>query len=218
MVKRLELLGKKFGRLLVIKDLGNDKYGSLWECLCDCGNIVDMNGGTLNGGNIKSCGCLHQENIENNLFKHGYSVKSNVAVSRTYKALLDARDRCYNKRVRNYSGYGGRGIKVCDRWLGNDGIHNFVEDMGIRPEGMSLDRVNNDGPYSPDNCRWASLKEQNNNKSNNHFLTYKNETKTLSQWASILDVDMRILSARSIRGWSDEKVIETPIRSRGKGL
>jgi hypothetical protein len=118
-------------------------------------------------------------------------------------------DRCRNPRNKKYACYGGRGITVCDRWLVFD---DFYEDMGDRPAGQTLNRVDNDGPYAPWNCEWSSAKEQGRNKGNNSLLTCNGKTQPLSAWAEELGINYNTLNTRVQRGWSDERVLTTPVR------
>ena len=136
---KIDLNKQKFGRLTVIKEAGRDKHRFvLWECLCDCGNICIVTGRRLRSGHTKSCGCLNKERIT----KHGM-YKSDVYQSWKYMLY-----RCNNSKCANYKNYGGRGIKVCDRW---HKFENFYEDMGERPIGLSIDRINNNNGYYKDN-------------------------------------------------------------------
>lgn len=148
---------EKFGRLLIKKYIGKDKnYHVLCECICDCGNVKIIREDSLKRGYTKSCGCLHKEAVT----KHGkYKGYRKHPLRSIWKGMLE---RCYNTNSCNYENYGGRGITVCDRW--RESFQNFYEDMGDRPEGLSIDRVDNNGNYEPNNCRWATIKEQNNNK------------------------------------------------------
>lgn len=159
MGKFIDLIGQKFGRLTPIKYVGKNKHSkSLYLCKCDCYKEKIVLGNSLVSGRTKSCGCLR--------IKHGYSKRNNY--SKTYKAWRSMLGRCNNPKVSNYKNYGGRDnpITVCDRWDINKGgsFENFLEDMGECPKGLSLDRINNDGSYEPNNCRWATNKEQANNK------------------------------------------------------
>lgn len=123
-------------------------------------------------------------------------------------------NRCYNQKQVSYKNYGGRGIFVDPRWHGPDGYKQFVLDMGYPPEGGSLERVNNHGPYSPENCKWASLLEQANNKRNNRWLTANGETKTLAQWAKQLGCNSAAILYRLNSGMSEEAAVTTPIPDR----
>ena len=130
-------------------------------------------------------------------------------LARTYRAMID---RCYNPKQDSYPHYGGRGITVCDRWL--ESITNFVADMGERPPGMTIDRIDLDGPYSPENCRWATSIEQMNNRTNNRFLTYNGQTLTAAQWSRIVSIDGSIICGRIRSGWSVERALTEPVSKR----
>lgn len=119
--------------------------------------------------------------------------------------------RCYNPNNPKYPRYGGRGITVCDRWMGDNGLSNFIEDMGQPPAGLSLDRIDNDGNYEPTNCKWSTSSEQSNNTHWANKVTYKGRTQTLSQWAKELGVRRQSLYGRIKDGWSIERAFETPL-------
>lgn len=161
-MKRLDLIGRRFCRL-VVKATAETEVKSkktCWNCVCDCGKETIVRTGSLESGNTKSCGCLMMERILEAVSTHG------MAYTKEYRCWQSIRDRCYNKSFANYKHYGGRGIKVCDRWL--ESFENFYEDMGDKPSKKhSIDRINNDGNYHPDNCRWATDYEQAINKRGN---------------------------------------------------
>lgn len=151
------LAGQKFNRLSVIeKVVAHNKSSSFWKCKCDCGSIIEVSGAHLRSGHTKSCGCFIKDNPPT--ITHGYSRNKN----RTYKTWLEMRQRCNNPKSDKHQWYGGRGITICERW---NNFVVFLEDMGERPEKMTLDRINNDGNYEPSNCRWATQKEQIRNSS-----------------------------------------------------
>jgi hypothetical protein len=131
----------------------------------------------------------------------------------SYRAM---KNRCNSPSYRAYHRYGGRGIKVCDRWLGSDGFKNFIKDMGKKPSTKhSLDRINNDGNYTPDNCRWASQIEQKNNTSRNRFETIGDKTLTVSQWCRQYNVSISTIYNRESHGWTFQKSLTTPINKIG---
>lgn len=153
------LTGIRFGRLLVLsldrKSTGIGHSYS-WRCQCDCGNTVSVNVSRLLNSQTQSCGCLQKERASQAKFKHG---KSN---SRAQSLWSGMKARCHDPAHKSFRYYGGRGITVCERW--QESFLNFVADMGDRPPGMSLDRIDTDGNYEPTNCRWATYKDQANNR------------------------------------------------------
>lgn len=156
MGKALELTGQKFGLLTVIKRKENDKWrNSQWLCQCDCGNIIKVGGANLKIGRTKSCGCLWNKSIMGTKSKHGYSY------SKIYQVWKNMKGRCLNPYSPLWKYYGSRGITVCERWVCS--FENFLEDMGEQPEGLTLDRKDNNGNYEPSNCRWTTHTEQMRN-------------------------------------------------------
>ena len=149
MWKAIDRTGEKFGRLTAVEKVGKASNGAvIWRCLCECGKITDVSASSLKTGGTRSCGCLKREVLVargNN--KHG------MCSAPEYQAWVDMRGRCNSKRGNRYKYYGSRGIKVCKQW--QESFLAFYTDMGDRPgKGYSLDRINNDGDYEPDNCRW----------------------------------------------------------------
>lgn len=166
------ITGQRFGRLIALGPIGKTIHGSLiWRCQCDCGSVKDIDGQSLRKGLSQSCGCF-QRDITQELGKsntrHGAASGGNETPE--FKAWLAMKGRCYNPNFRNYKNYGGRGISVCKRWLKN--FENFLADVGLRPSPQhSLDRIDNNGNYCPENCRWATAKEQTTNRRNNRIVT-----------------------------------------------
>ena len=152
-----DLTGNRFGRLTAIERTGDKRWGCyLWRCLCDCGNSHIAASNSLKSGLVKSCGCLHSEVAAKKSFRHGgYG-------TRTYKIWGGIIQRCCNKNNNSYSKYGGKGITVCDSWRDYE---TFLSDMGECPDGASIDRINGNLGYSPDNCRWATTRTQRMNQS-----------------------------------------------------
>ncbi len=172
MTKLIDLTGKRYGRLLVLDRDGANHMGySTWTCRCDCGVEKIYVGANLRSGDTKSCGCLHRDNVRIRSTKHHHAHAG--AISSTYRTWSSMCNRCTKPKNKRWSHYGGRGIRVCDRWL--DSFANFLADMGEKPhnECVSIERINNDGHYEPGNCKWADVVTQANNTSRNRFLEFR---------------------------------------------
>jgi len=173
----IDITSQRYGRLTVIRRLPNDKNrNARWLCKCDCGIETEALAFCLRSGHTKSCGCLVLESSAaigraNSvaLVRHGHAANRSRNASRTYKTWRSMKDRCTNPKHHAWKHYGGRGIKVCSRWLNS--FESFLADMGERPDGLSIDRINNDGNYEPRNCHWATWKQQANNRRNNRPVT-----------------------------------------------
>jgi hypothetical protein len=204
-----DLTGQKFNRLEVVKRaISNTKSGHpRWVCFCECGRATEVDGSSLKSGNIKSCGCLQKEINVARSTKHGGSYTSEY----TSWALMKA--RCYSKTCPSYSDYGGRGIKVCERWLK---FENFLEDIGNKPSSeYSIDRIDVNGDYTPENCRWATVKEQSLNKRSSRLLTIDGVTKNLYTWCREYGISPATFYSRLKRGYSDEILaLTTPIKGK----
>ena len=210
--KRIDLVGQKFGRLTVIKRMGNDKYrNSRWLCLCECGKEKIIRGSHLKSGDIKSCGCLQKEELIKRSTTHGH--KSEGRVPKTYMAWCNMIQRCTNSKHKHYQDYGGRGIKVCKRWIK---FENFLEDMGIPKKGLTLDRIDNSKGYCKSNCRWATRKEQQRNTRRNHMISYNGKTQCMSEWAEQTGISASAILWRLNHGWSIEKALTTPVKKYKK--
>lgn len=185
--------GRKFGRLTVksFVSKGVNSSRNIWLCVCDCGKEKEVSIHGLRTGQTKSCGCLANEVLVERNTTHGLSRKHPVE----YKIWKDMRQRCSNKNRKDYPNYGGRGISVCPRW--ND-FNLFFLDMGKRPEGKTIDRIDVNGNYEPSNCRWASAKEQSRNKRNNHIMS---NGLTLVENSEISGVAYKTLSYRVNHGY-----------------
>ena len=188
------LVGKKFNRLTVVKRLDNDKCGKrLWECICDCGNIKVLSSSLLINGYTKSCGCLHSDLLKERNKKHSLS-KTYI-----YNTWNGIKARCYNKNNLSYDRYGGRGIKMCDRWLNS--FELFVSDIGERPSiKHSIDRIDNNGNYEPSNCRWATAGIQKRNQKCGVLLEYNGIIKNQTDWALFFKVKDSVISGHLKRG------------------
>lgn len=168
-----EIIGKRYGKTVVINHLGSNKHGKrIWSMQCDCGVKHVSTTGDLSSGRVTSCGCASKDRISKLKYKHGHAKASGNSVEyQTYNHMLG---RCFNQNKPDYRHYGGRGITVCDRW--RESFENFLADMGSRPAGMSLDRIDVNGNYEPGNCRWIPVAEQQSNKRNNRVVTVNGET------------------------------------------
>lgn len=195
-----DITGQKFSRLTVARfDHKSENNHYFWLCKCDCGNetIVDRCG--LVSGNTKSCGCLKREKAKPPLI-----VKHGMSNTRLYQIWKDMKGRCERETSQRYHTHGERGVRLCDEW------HNFVAFKkwavanGYRDD-LTIDRINNNGDYCPENCRWATQKEQANNRRTNRFVEYNGETHTLAEWARLLSINYYTLCGRIKRGWSAER-------------
>lgn len=206
-MRKLDLIGEVYGRLIVIKEGGRTNQNAIkWVCLCDCGNIKEVSIGHLRYGDTRSCGCWEMENRKKSKKKHGETAaKKKISVE--YYAWRSMKDRCTNPKYEYYSNYGGRGISVCERW--DKSFANFLDDMGRRPiEKESLDRYPDvNGNYEPGNCRWATSKEQAGNKTNNKWIEYNGKKMIQADWARELNIDVRKLH-HCLKTWSLKEVDE----------
>jgi hypothetical protein len=199
------ITGQRFGRLTVLGYVGIIKKVSNWLCQCDCGTQTVAVFRNLRCGDTQSCGCLHRETVGDMSRTHGMSQTKLFA---RWQAM---RKRCYYKNLLQYPDYGGRGIKVCDRW---QSFENFYADMGDPPSDKhSIDRIDNNGDYCPENCRWATRSEQNNNARRNHILEYNGESMTIAQWEQRLGFKQGVLRNRiNALGWNIERALTTPVK------
>lgn len=194
----LDLRGKRFGRLTVIGYAGDEK----WLCRCECGTEKLVDGDPMRRGVVLSCGCLRLERAVAAASTHRKSK------TRTYYIWAVMRDRCSNKNCEHYKDYGGRGIKVCERW---QRFENFLADMGEAPPGLTIDRIKNDGDYELSNCRWATRKQQMRNTRNNRMIEFRGETKCVAEWADAVGLPQRLVYARITKlGWTPERALTTP--------
>jgi hypothetical protein len=203
----VDLTGKKFGRLTVKKYVGRNHNGkNAWLCECKCGNFSTPITSYLTGGYTKSCGCLNVENRKKAITTHGKHK------STEYRAYYNMLTRCYYTSYAGYARYGGRGIKVCKRWINGTnnktGFEYFLADMGLRPaKNMSLDRINNDRNYEPSNCKWSTRTEQNSNKCNNLIYVWNGDIITLKELCNITKASYDLARHRLKYNWSIEDAL-----------
>ncbi len=203
-----EPIGTRFGRLVIADYVGlqGDSNKHAYQCLCDCGVEIVARRNNLLGGGTQSCGCFKSDRTKEAKTIHGRGVDDP-----TYLSWSAMRARCTNEKSTHYHRYGGRGISVCERW---DSFINFLEDMGERPSETTLDRINNDGNYSKDNCRWATNYEQSRNKSQNRIIEIDGEKMILTDWAERFGIKMLVVFKRIQRGWSEIDALSKPIGTR----
>lgn len=194
MSKLIDITRKKYGRLTVLCRYGNEKPVK-WLCKCECGNECIVYGDNLKRGHTKSCGCIEKERPSHT--KHGKSG------SRIHVIWVSMKGRCYNPNNAEYETYGGRGIAVCDEWLNSfEAFYEWTVASGYADD-LSIDRKDVNGNYEPSNCRWATQKEQQNNRRNNRYITYNGETHTMAEWARILNINYGTLCSRINRSKYD---------------
>jgi len=210
-----DLTGRRFGRLTVSAEA--DKRLGIkhrrWSCLCDCGKSVTIEQRSLIIGKAQSCGCIQREKAAEQAALMGAgNATHGMTDSPEWLAWKNMIARCTDPGQKSYPHYGGRGIAVCDRWLGEDGFVNFYVDLGARPSpGHSLGRIDNDGNYCPENCRWETIHQQARNRSNNRTITLDGATKTMSEWAEDVGLTHCSLHNRLKYGWPVELALTTPV-------
>lgn len=195
------LAGQRFGRLVAIgldDKPGRKKY---WVCQCDCGNVKSVRSDSLQSGAIRSCGCLKKERDKINLAVNPSKSKCaergyKSGGTRLYTIWQNLKQRCYNEHDASYSNYGGRGITVCEEWRYDfPAFHDWALANGYRDD-LTIDRIDNDSSYSPENCRWTTVTEQCRNRRSNIKIKIGNSTKTLVEWCEIFDLDYQLVNAR----------------------
>lgn len=208
-MKFIDISGKRFGNLVVIKRgdnkiLPNGLAVTMWECACDCGNKTIVTSANLRKGVTKSCGCKRgKAGKENVNYKHG---KSNT---RLYKIWEGMHKRCKDVNSKSYKNYGGRGIEICKQWNEYENFEEWALKNGYS-DNLTIDRINVNQGYYPDNCRWATNKQQSNNRRSNRIIEYKGKRKTLSEWAAFLNVPYSRLQTRLDNGWTIEEAFTIP--------
>lgn len=193
-----DLTGKSFGKWLVLYYAGGNGQGATWLCVCECGTERVVTASTMVGGRSRSCGC----DLSGVYVSHGHQRGGKQSPTyMTWRAMLR---RCSDSGHPSYKDYGGRGIKVCDAWKS---FEAFLSDMGERPKGKNLDRIDCDGDYTAENCRWLTNRENNNNRRNNHHIEFNGQTLTVSQWADVLGIKVGTIRARLSRGANTEQAL-----------
>lgn len=196
-MRKYNMICKKFGKLTVLEEYKErDKYGcKVYKCICDCGKIISVRGVLLRNNTVKSCGCL----------KH--TGKHKKRDTRLYHIFSGIKQRCYNENNPSYKHYGGRGVVVCDEWLNNFmAFYEWSMNNGYN-DTLTIDRIDYDGNYEPNNCRWVKWEVQTNNKRNNVLLTYNGKTQTMAQWARELNIPYVRINRRHQKNWSDKECL-----------
>lgn len=206
MSKLIDLTGNRYGKLVVVERAedriqSNGRHRVFWKCHCDCGKDIDVLGDNLKHGHTTSCGCYRSELMSESMSTH------KETNTKLYGVWCAIKTRCYNPHSKYYNRYGGRGIYVCDEWR-NDfaAFRNWAHENGYK-KGLSIDRIDNNRGYSPDNCRWADAKTQANNRSNNRILTFDGVSHSVTEWARILNVSPKTLFTRAYEEKDTKEVL-----------
>lgn len=210
MTRMKDLTGKRFGRLIVIGYSHSSKtMGPMWKCMCDCGNTTIVSGHNLKHC-TKSCGCYRKEVTSNKSTVH------HMKGTKMYNTWLAMKRRCYSPEHEGYKNYGGRGIKVCDEWK-NDfmNFYTWAISHGYK-DNLTIDRINVNESYTPNNCKWSNIKEQQRNRTNNRMIKFKGQIKCLAEWAEEYNINPSALKLRLCRNWPIEKALLTPIKNNKK--
>lgn len=203
--------GVRYGRLLALRPAGRAGTNLAWLCLCDCGKESVVSGGNLTRGKTKSCGCLNKERVRAANTTHGFSKERLFGI---WKGILQ---RCTEPNFHHYRYYGGRGIVVCEDWMSFQCFRDWSLSSGYSDD-LAIDRIDNDGDYTPQNCRWVTTKEQARNTTRNTFITFQGKTLCLAEWAERLGISASAISKRIGRGWSVEKALTDPLRGNNERL
>lgn len=211
----IDLTGTVHGRWTVLSREPNTSQGQArWLCRCICGKTKVLKSILIRRGISRSCGCLHDEVVAARSTKHGHS-PMHGRTSPTYYSWAGLIQRCTNPKSECWADYGGRGIKVCERWRD---FRNFLADMGEKPRGRySIDRIDNSRGYEPDNCQWATDQEQARNSRHNRMLTFRGQAKCVAEWSDMTGIPAQVIYTRLFQGWDTRKVLTTPVRNWGPG-
>lgn len=201
-----QLDGQVFGRLTVIERFRSRNGRVTWLCRCECGKLHEVNSHALTSGHTKSCGCWKAERNTSTAPTHGHASRK-TGLSPTYQSWRGMWTRCTNPNVKSYKDYGGRGVRICDRWKD---FENFLADMGERPPGTTLDREKNEIGYEPGNCRWATRLTQARNTRANVKLTYQGKEMTQAEFSELIGMNQSTVSYRMKAGWTVEQIATTP--------
>lgn len=210
MGKSLNLVGKRYGRLVVLEKIGVRKRKTYWKCVCDCGKECEADTSSLNYGMKRSCGCLRRDAASK--VKHG-DARKGYEYSNLYKSWSEMKRRCNNPKDMKFNSYGARGIKVCKEWSED---YSVFKDWALKngyQKGLTIDRVDVNGNYCPENCRWANNKQQSRNKQDTVYVVYQGKKIALIQLCEDLNISYTCVYQRLYKlGWDVEKAVSTPVR------
>lgn len=202
----IDLTGQRFSKLQVIERVNSGIGDVTWLCKCDCGNETTARTKKLRNGRKRSCGCLWMPAVMAAKTKHGHSSGGKITIE--LRVWMSMRNRCNSETAKSYHDYGGRGIKVCKEW---DDFSVFFADMGSRPSILhTIDRIDNNGPYTKHNCRWATHAEQARNRRSNVFVIYKNERMCAQDAANLSGIKAATLTWRVRAGWPEDRLFIVP--------
>lgn len=205
--KRGDIAGKRFNQLTVIEYAYTKNNKAFWLCRCDCGKEIYAPTCHLNSGHTKSCGCLKVETTRQRATKHG------LKKSRLYSIWLNMKNRCQNPNSKSFKYYGKRGIKVCEEWNDFENFYKWAVNNGYE-KSLTLDRIDVNGNYQPNNCRWADVKTQANNKRNSRYIEAYGEKHTVAEWAEKMQIKPTTLYSRLKKGCTNAELLR-PVERRG---
>lgn len=207
---RKDIAGERFGMLLVLSyAFTNKNRKAVWLCQCDCGNKAHVAGSKLRQGSTQSCGCLKKRALQKMAFRHGQHK------TRLYEIWSGMKKRCYNKNAVQYKDWGGRGIKVCKKWHAFKAFYEWAKANGYK-DGLTIERINNDRGYSPNNCTFIPKAKQSRNRRNSIFLTHNGTTRTIAGWSRHLNIHRETIKRRINLNWPIEKILTTAPKTQPK--
>lgn len=192
------MIGSRYGRLIAVSEVGLGSKGMIFTFKCDCGNYKNISGAQVRSGKASSCGCLRSEMMSAKNTKHGH------VGSPAYETWQGMKNRCCNEKQPAYKNYGGRGITICDKWQKFEG---FLEDMGERPDGCTLERLDNDKGYEKSNCVWATIEQQSRNTRQNKFITHNGKTLCMKDWAKETGIPYPTIQDRRRKGLPPSEIL-----------
>lgn len=198
MGKLIDIVGQRYGRLLVVGFIERRNKHSIYKCLCDCGREVEASSNILRVGKKKSCGCYNSELIKTRSTTHGLTMHP------LFRTWCDMKNRCYYVKHNRFLNYGGKGIKVHEPWLNFINFYNWATNNGWE-KGLTIDRIDNNKNYEPNNCKFSTIKQQNRNRTTCKYIEYNGQKMTIVEWSEKLNIPYGTLQSRLKRGWSVEK-------------